>query len=146
MLFKHVPTKCIPVSPFKTVDFVYRAVPGPSISPDSFLPSFVDKSRRNKTENLEMLFQTVKDEKECEDFSCSVYLDLNIMLSNIYGSVIAKKRPFLAQGILNDSKGIADQPDSDLHINYYLEDYENKNPYDDFIIIGLLEDHLKWKM
>jgi hypothetical protein len=143
MSFKNVPTRCIPLTPYKTNDFVYRAVYGPIIEPKSFLPSFVDLSKRNKTENLEMLFQAVKDEKDCDDFSCSVYLDLDIMLAKLYGSVISKKRPYLAKGLLNDNKGIADKPDSDLHISYYLEDYEDKNPFDDFEIIGLLEDYLK---
>lgn len=147
MSFKYVPKKCIPVSPFETDKCVYRAVSGPDIKSDDFLPTFVSQTkRRHKTQNLEMLFNVAKDKNECGNFSCSIFLDVDLMLENIYGSVLSKKNPFLAKGILNSDKGIADFPSSSSHINYYLKDYDNNNPCSDFEIIGELEDFIKWNI
>ena len=143
MSYKYLPQKCIPASPYKTDEFVYRVIPDSIPTPDGFMPTFVDKAKRNKTANLEMLFEISSKEKECGEFSLSVYLDMDIMIRKIYGTALSKIRPFIAKGTISEEKGVAEKPNTDKHIDYYLSDYEENNPYDDFCVIGKIEDFVK---
>lgn len=109
--------------------------------PTDFVPTFVDKKQQEIREKRkqcgDVAATVVSQHKKLKvgDYSVSLFIDLeaakNIMWKN---DSYKKDYPAIAVGITDQSKGYAIL-DKEAHVSYFLFDYINNNPYDDFYTI-----------
>ena len=107
---------------------VYRAISHNVITTvkEDFLPSFMD------LEYIPLILTT-------GHYGLSVFEDLE----KLKNTVASSKRLYnstigYAFGFTNFDRGIWTNPDNKTHINYFLFDWDNNNPFDDFEIIEAL--------
>lgn len=100
----------------------------PNINATKFVPSYKEPS-----------FQRKKFVTGIDQLSVSIFVGENEFKNKIKG--LKKFRTgfiAIASGKTCEDKGIAEKPDETGHINYFLYDYENNNPYCDFTFMHLL--------
>ncbi|MFW5795057.1 MAG: hypothetical protein ACOCV1_06195 [Bacillota bacterium] len=143
----NIPASCIP-NESHNPQTVYRATISENVlCIDDFLPSIIDKELRGIRKagpNLEKLKKSIGSSKiDCGKYSCSVYDDFNEMITDLIKKNVLKHKNTISRGVINNSKGIASQPSKSHHMNYYIYNYIENNPYVDFEIIKKVEDYLK---
>ena len=110
---------------------VFRAVKNAnSLTVDDFLPSNINNMHQLKT---------FKRQVNPGDYSLSVFTDLDSLKRILsYCPALLEKTKALAKGFTTISRGISYQENSEHHVDYFLYDYENNSPKDDFAIVEVI--------
>ena len=108
---------------------VYRATKSTDIlKVEDFLPSVI--------ENPYMLETFGKLVNKQELYGVSLFTDLDALKEMLKKKVsLDRKINSFSKGFTTITKGISTKANSHCHLEYYLYDYENNNPKDDFEII-----------
>lgn len=133
--FKHMPEAIWPDESENTeYTEVYRATKSVDVLEiDDFLPWNVEHPNQMKT--FKNLFN-----QPC--YGMSVFTDLK-SLQNRVESIpsLNKSTNAYAKGFTSCKRGISLAEDRKHHVEYYLYDYENNSPKDDFYIIEVRKEH-----
>lgn len=111
---------------------VYRATKSVDILKiQDFLPWNIEYANQKKT---------FKNQFKQPQYGMSVFTDLDSLKK------IVEKYPAMndsinayAKGLTSIKRGISFKEDSKHHVEYFLYDYENNSPKDDFIIVEVRE-------
>lgn len=107
---------------------VYRATKSSDcLKVDDFLPSNIEyKNQRD----------TFRGQINQPFYSVSVFTDLDSLKKKVESfPALDGKIGAYAKGFTTIKRGISFKENSDHHVNYFLYDYENNSPKDDFQII-----------
>lgn len=108
-------------------DSVYRAVKSESeLTIDDFLPWNIEYANQEKT---------FKGQFAKPNYGMSVFTDMKSLLSKIHNiPSLRKKTKSIAIGRTSIEKGISTRENQEHHVEYYLYDYINNSPKEDFEI------------
>lgn len=141
-----IPKHCFPKKNYN-VKSVYRLVTNNELlSIRDFLPSIIEWElrKRSRGSNLKKLQEIVQQNK-CGDYSCSVFEDVDKMIVESVSNNVIRYKNVIVKGDIDFGKGMTTSPSETTHINYYLYDYVDNNPYLDFKIMTNVEDYLNDK-
>lgn len=106
-----------------------------------FLPTFVDEKQREireKRKNCGTMANIVVSHHKkpnVKDYGVSLSLSLDDAKKKFWKNAASKKDyPAIAQGPTNPSKGYSVK-DNETHVSYYLYDYVDNNPFEEFCTI-----------
>lgn len=132
--FKHIPKKIWPVeSQHVEYKVVYRGTHNSEeLKIEDFLPWNVE--HRNQKKTFKKLFKQ-------PEYGMSTYTDLDTLKS------VVEKFPKLdnvtkayAKGFTSIKRGISLEENKQHHVEYFLYDYENNSPKDDFVIVEVRKE------
>ena len=132
--FKYMPREIWPVeSQHVEYEVVYRGVHNSEdLEIEDFLPWNVEHKNQKKT------FKNLFEQPE---YGMSTYTDLDTLKS------IVEKYPKLnkatkayAKGFTSIRRGISLEENKQHHVEYFLYDYENNSPKDDFVIVEVRKE------
>lgn len=131
--FEYIPDDLLPEED-KHVDYkdVFRAIRNADVTESDFLPSIVENPNFAK-----------QFEKRTNLASYSVsLLKTETQLKKIYNASASfrKKYNAIAKGFTSKERGYSYKADKNGHINYFLFDYEDNNPYSDFEFYKEMKD------
>lgn len=110
---------------------VYRAVENvTTLDYTDFLPSIIENQDSSSN------FDGVINDKDqpLNKYSTSVFTDIDMLKKKIEQvPILKKKKKAIAEGFTTNSRGVSTKK-KDGHVNYYLYDYMNNSPKDDFKI------------
>ena len=113
-------------------DEVYRATKSNDmLRVTDFLPWSVEHANQKKT------FRTCFSKGE---YGLSLFTDLDSLKDTVnkYPALKASTNAF-AKGFTSISRGVSLKEDKRHHVEYYLYDYENNSPKDDFVIYEVIK-------
>lgn len=124
--FKDVPDKyCPDKSEHIKYNTIFRGIVHlDKLDYTDFLPSHIQYERQRKT--FKNLFNS------SSDYSCSLFTELDTLKISV--SQIRRLRGY-AQGFTDIKRGVSCKENRDHHVDYFLYDYENNSPCDDFKVI-----------
>ncbi len=113
---------------------VYRATKSRDVlKVEDFLPWNVEYHNQE---------ETFKGQFNQPSYGMSVFTDLESLkrLVEKYPSMKAKMNAY-AKGFTSISRGVSLKEDKKHHVEYFLYDYENNSPKDDFSVIEVINKH-----
>lgn len=131
--FEYIPDDLLPEED-KHVDYkdVFRAIRNADVTKDDFLPSIIENP---------YLAKKFEKRTKLENYSVSLW-KTETQLKRIYNSNASFKKKYnaIAKGFTSKERGYSYKAGKDGHINYYLFDYEDNNPYSDFEFYKEMKD------
>ncbi len=134
--FKHIDNEDLYPDESQHVEYaeVYRATKNTvDLQIEDFLPWNVEYANQKKT---------FKKQFSQPNYGLSVFTDLDSLKKTvaIYPALNASTNAF-AQGFTTIKRGISLKENNRHHVEYYLYDYENNSPKDDFKVIEVRKNH-----
>ena len=128
--FKHIDNDDMCPDESQHVEYaeVYRATKNTEIlGVEDFLPWNVEYANQNKT---------FKRQFKKPEYGLSVFTNLDSLKDTVERiPALAERTNAYAKGFTTIKRGISLKEDKKHHVEYYLYDYENNSPKDDFEII-----------
>ena len=124
--FEYIPDEFKPTED-KHVEYseVYRALRGNEVTKEDFYPTFIERNSKKKRKLFEPRNQS--------DYSVSVFRTMeSIMLLFNSNWGFHKSHKAIAKGCTTKRRGYSYDADKNGHIDYFLYDYLENNPYEDF--------------
>ena len=132
--FKHIDNKDMYPSESQHIDYaeVYRAVKSTdTLVVDDFLPSNVEYANKGR------IFRGLITQ---DYYGVSLFTDLESLKNNLKRfPALADTIKAYAKGFTSKNRGVSTRKDKRNHVNYYLYDYVNNSPKDDFSIVEVKE-------
>lgn len=131
--FNYIPENLRPDETLHTDHKIcFRAIQGNIITKEDFFPTFLEKRKRkamNKVDSVKACF-------ERGDYSVSLF-DTIDGIKKIYNAypLFRKNHNWIAKGFTSRKRGISYTANKNGHIDYFLYDYNDNNPYQDFELI-----------
>ena len=129
MEFKYMPKDKWPnENEHITYDVVYRATKHTvNLTYEDFIPSNIEN------ENAMDTFKKFQK----SDYSVSLFTDLEVLKSK---TSFSKKYNSYSKGFTSNKRGISTRESESKHVNYYLYDYIENSPCDDFSVIEVIDN------
>lgn len=136
MEFKHIDNKDMCPDESQHVEYaeVYRAVKSTNIlEVQDFLPWNIEHANQKKT---------FRKQFTQPEYGMSVFTDFEAMKSIVARiPTLNESTNAYAKGFTSIKRGISLQENKNHHVEYFLYDYENNSPKDDFKIVEVREKH-----
>lgn len=133
--FKHMPEEYWP-DKSKHIEYsvVYRAVKSiDKLGVNDFLPWNIEHKNQRKT-----FKKTFKQ----PEYGLSVFTDLDSLKSTVESVVtLNESTKAYAKGFTTIKRGISLKENKKHHVEYFLYDYENNSPKEDFTIVEVRKEH-----
>lgn len=110
---------------------VFRALRHKTVEKEDFYPTFIEQGNRNKNK----LFRDSEKPESQSDYSVSLNTSLASLCALFKLSGFRKNHEGVAKGFTSDKRGYSYAADKKGHVDYFLFDYINNNPCDDFQLV-----------
>lgn len=110
---------------------VFRALRHKTVEKEDFYPTFIEQGIRNKNK----LFRDSEKPESQSDYSVSLNTSLASLCALFKLSGFRKNHEGVAKGFTSDKRGYSYAADKKGHVDYFLFDYINNNPCDDFQLV-----------
>lgn len=124
--FEYIPDEFKPTAD-KHVEYseVYRALHGYNVTKEDFYPTIIERNSKKKGK----LFEP----REQGDYSVSVFRTMKAIKLLFDSSMgFRNSHKAIAKGCTTKRRGYSYEADKKGHIDYFLYDYLENNPYEDF--------------
>lgn len=112
---------------------VFRALRHKTVEKEDFYPTCIEQEQRNR--NMNNLFRDSEELESQSNYSVSLNTSLKSLCALFKLSGFRRNHEGVAKGFTSDKRGYSYAADKKGHVDYFLFDYINNNPCDDFQLV-----------